>query len=508
MATLRNKILKDTAILNTSLLIGQVLLTLQSLIVMRFLEPSAYGMWLGLNIILVYAGYLHLGLDHGMGLRLPYYQGQGNTQRVTNIQDAVYTAWTGVAMLAAIGVMGYALLVPQPSNLQRWGLFIAAGLIVFEQQIRFMARWQSSARKDFVLCSLVAIFRSVLSFCLVVPLAYLLNVNGVMIGALLVAGITAAAWWVKTSYRPGWQFSREVLWETLRIGFPILLAVLGGGLIETVDRLLILNMLGTTSLGYYGVTSLGGSQIYHLLAQAGSAMSPHMVEDMGKHGDSPLAMEKYLVKPTLIFAYVAAIAIIGLTLAIPLLVQVVLPRYRPGLSAFYLFVPGFFFLSLILSANNILNLILIARRRQRWVVYIQAVALAIEIICGVLFIRMGWDIAGVALASTLAYAFYGLTILIAATVYVIPDQQHRLSFWADVLTPFASIVAVTAFVQWTGSRGIPHHVVLRAAVQLAVCAILCLSMIAWLNRRVEIIKEMSPLLQAVQKRIGLPITKP
>ena len=50
-----------------------------------------------------------------------------------------------------------------------------------------------------------------------------------------------------------------------------MLVVLGGVLIEIVDRLIILNLLGVTSLGYYGITSFGGVSAYRLLAQAGQS---------------------------------------------------------------------------------------------------------------------------------------------------------------------------------------------------------------------------------------------
>jgi hypothetical protein len=67
---------------------------------------------------------------------------------------------------------------------------------------------------------------------------------------------------------------------------------------------LILSFLGPVSLGYYGVTSLGGNALYGMLSQAGGAISVHISEDFGRNNDFAPALKKYLVKPTLIFSYI------------------------------------------------------------------------------------------------------------------------------------------------------------------------------------------------------------
>lgn len=498
---LRAKILKDTAMLNAASIIGQGITIGQSLLVMRFLGPDALGVWSGLSILLTYSLYAGLGIDYALGIRLPYYQGQGNVEREIKIADTVYVAWSGITLLLVLCMLGYALLAQQLTSIERLGLASISGLILLEQQMRFWGRWQTASRKDFTLFSLLSILKATISFCIIVPLAYFFSVSGVMVGTLLVAAVMAVVWQFKTPYRLHWQLSGEVLWEMLRIGFPILLVALGGVLIQTVDRLLILRLLGTASLGYYGVTGLGGNILYGLLSQAGGAMSPHMAEAMGECSDSAPTLDKFLVKPTVIFACVAAILIMGLLFTIPPFVEWLLPQYLPGLSAFYFFVPGFFFLSIILSADNLLNVILIARRRQRWIVYIQAIAIVVELTFGVLFIRSGWGIAGVALASTLAYAVYGLTVLTLASMYIIPEKVTRLRFLADVMVPFVLATGASLLVYWVGQQWLSASLVLRLTIQLLLCGIASIPIMLWLNTRVELWHEIAPLITAIRRRV-------
>jgi len=497
------KILKDTAALNIALIIGQVLAILQTLIIMRFLDPAMYGLWLGLMILLSYSGYVHMGMEHGMAVRLLYHHVQGNKARVAQIQDTTYTLWTSLSLIFALCVLGFALFMPQVSFIQKWGLVVIAVLVIFEQQIAFLGRWQTSYMKDFNLVSLSSIIRAILSFLLFVPLAYLYNVTGVMIGALIVSSTMLIFWWLKTSYRPQIGLSCDVLCEILRIGFPIFLVVLGGALISSVDRLIVLNLLGAASLGYYGITSFGGNSVYGLLAQAGGSMGPHMVEDFGRSGDSPHSLLKYLIKPTLIFSNISVLLITFLVLVVPFLVERILPRYLPGMLAFYIFTPGFFFLSIILTANNMLNLILIAQRQQRFVVYIQCLAIVVEVFSAIFFIHIGWNIEGVALAAALTCAFYGLSILYFSTYYVIIDWSVRFRFLGSVLMPFIYALTVVPSVIWLGKQLIPESSLVRLVLQCAVISLLYCPIFYYLNKKINLMRELGPFIMVIKNRFRL-----
>ena len=239
-----------------------------------------------------------------------------------------------------------------------------------------------------------------------------------MFGTLSVSLIIFIYWRINTEFKPTFYFSKNDFYEIFKIGFPTLIVVISGVLIQNVDRIVILKFLGSEYLGYYGITALGGATVYGLLSQAGSTMGPHIVEDFAKSGDTPSVLKKYLLKPTLIFSYIATILITCLIIIVPFLVNVFLPKYQPGLSAFYIMIPGYFFLSIILTASNILSIILISINKQRIIFYVQIITIIIEIILCYLFIKTGYDIVGVAIASTISSAFYGISILYLALKYV------------------------------------------------------------------------------------------
>ena len=184
----RRKIVRDTLLLNGASILSQGLLFLQSLVVMRVLDPAAYGVWLGLTVFLAYGGYAHLGLEQGLGFRLPFYHARGDLGRAKEVQDTAYFFWTLASLAVGAGLLLCALLRPQPSEIARWGLLALAGILPLTQQTLFYSRWQSAAKLDFSMVSMAYALRSVSTFCLAIPLAYLLNVQGVMLAAVITAG--------------------------------------------------------------------------------------------------------------------------------------------------------------------------------------------------------------------------------------------------------------------------------------------------------------------------------
>jgi O-antigen/teichoic acid export membrane protein len=475
---LRNKILKDAALLNAANLVAQIAGIAQRLLVMRFIDPALYGVWLGASIVLTYSSYVHLGLEHGMGVRLPYYEGKGDASRTSEIASSVYGAWTAIAIVTAVGIAAWALIFS--SGAMQLSLLAIAAMVLFEQQIQYAVRWHSSATTNFPMIALLSVAKTLVMFLLVVPACWAFGIHGLIAGTVATSVITAFCWWKAGSF-PRPRISKDALREIIRFGFPILLVVLIGGLIDTIDRATIGLTLGTAALGYYGVTTLGGSSMYGLLAQAGSAISPHIAADFGRHGDDPAALERYLVRPTLIFACVAAVLSVGLMFVIPPLVKLLLPRYVPGLPAFYAYVPGFYFLATLLTANNIVNVILIAKKRQRLMLFLQIGAVTLEVATALIAIRMGFGITGVAVGSTAAYAVYGLGTVAIASWFVFGKSSRVASFMADIVKPIVWTGAAAAIIL-LASRSLDLGVIALAALRGVLFAIACLPLLFWLQR--------------------------
>lgn len=487
--------------MNLAIIIGQVFKVLQGFLILKFLDPAAYGIWLSLEIIIKYSAYAHLGVEYGFSNRLPYYIGKNNSGRIREMQDTAYLTWTVFASIFTLAILAFSVFNTNTSLIFKWGLPVIAVMVLSEQQITYLGRWLTSGKKDFSTFSRMQVVRTIINFCLIIPLAYFFNVGGLMAGTLFTSVVLAGIWWKITDFRYQKNFSKEALKELFEIGFPILLTALGGLLIETVDRLLILNRLGSEQLGFYGVTVLGGSFMYGILAQSGSAMLPHMVEDIGRNNDDPHCLKKYLIKPTLIFASASVIMILALQFVIPLIVTYWVPKYLPGLSAFYFFIPGYFFLSIILAAGNIVQVIYVTKKRLHLLVLFQAGAVLVEIASGIFFLNVGLGIAGVALSSTLAYAFYGIIVLSLAAFFVMDNRIEASRFLFEIFMFFALEVVLFFGLSFLGKTIAGDNLILETIIQLFCCGLIAILFLLWLNRRIDIMKDFSPFIAKLREKI-------
>jgi hypothetical protein len=264
--------------------------------------------------------------------------------------------------------------------------------------------------------------------------------------------------------------------------------------------------LGVESLGFYGITTYASSTFYPFVAIAGSTFLPHIIDALGRSQDHAPALEKYLLKPTLMFSYISAWGIMAVSAVIPLFVRFWSPKYIPGIPAFYAFIPGIFFLSIIILANNTLVTVLGTQNRQRVAVAVQAISVAIKAGLTIMFISLGWDLFGVGLASTLAYAIYGVTILWMAARQVMPERGSRIRFILNTLVPGIYCLAATPLIIWLASGLFVNQVVLRMLTLLVLTVFAGLPMLWALNRQVDFKSELGPLVtefkQKILSRIG------
>ncbi len=501
--SLQSKIAKDSIIINLASVCSQILIFVQTILVMRILNPELYGIWIGLNIMLVYSGFANLGLEYVLAIRYPYYQGKKDQEKCASIADTVYFVWTLATALYVLGILIYILIFSQSSKIIFWGLITISILIILEQQTTFYNRWITTNEKNFSFPSYLFILRNIASFCIIVPLVYFFSVEGLMIGSVLVSVMALLLWNIKTSFKFNWKPSLTTLKELMIIGIPSFLISSVNSFVKTADRLLIIAFLGATSLGYYGVVAMGGSFLYMILAQAGTVMLPHMVEHIGVNNDCAQSLEKYLIRPTLIFSYASSIFLVICFFTIPLAVEFIMPKFTPGLNAFYAFLPGFFFLSIILSANNVLYLILIPRRKQRYILYLQIISALIQIGLSVLFINFQWNIVGIALAATLASSFWGFTMLFLSVKYVISENKKRLIFLKNVFKPFLYSLLCLSVIYWLKNQWHLSNSIANVLINLVLSFFIIIPLLYFMNKHTDIITLIAPVIVRIKNSIWL-----
>jgi len=193
------------------------------------------------------------------------------------------------------------------------------------------------------------------------------------------------------------------------VGLPITLLWWVLALQAGVDRVVIGKMLDAASVGYYGlgISITGGLALLPMVV--GRVLYPRVNREFGRTTD-PRTMAGLVLAPT----YSLGLLLINCQLLLvafsPWLYTSLLPRYRPGLMAGQLFVMGSFFVCLLRNGANFL----IAIHKERVFLSCTLLALGLNVLMAWLFVKFGWGLSGVALATSLAGM--SLSILVWASV--------------------------------------------------------------------------------------------
>jgi hypothetical protein len=194
--------------------------------------------------------------------------------------------------------------------------------------------------------------------------------------------------------------------------------------------------------------------------------------------------------------------ILALEFIIPLIVTYWVPKYLPGLAAFKLFLPGFFFLSIILTAGNILQVFYTVRKRLRVLIYLKFAVVMFELLVGILFINLGWKIQGVAFASTISYLFYSTVVIMLASKIIITKMSQKIRFLFEVFGLFVLGVGLYFGIDRLGDLIFGNWYFVKALFQVALCGLIAILTFFWLDYRIKIKADILPMLMNWKNNIS------
>lgn len=379
---------------------------LRTFVVAHTLSPVEFGGWSLIQLVLVYAGFSHLGVGVAMPNDMVGQVALGQKEAAARVGAA------GLWLMGATSAVASLVIFALPTSLvgpvfSTYRVWMVATLV--SQQVLLYATALHRGHTDFkriALSQTVFGSASVLGMLLLIPHWGIRGGLFSMLLANLGGAVTGGFPWRDRSVFQ--KCSRSVALPLLLTGLPLLINLLVGTALQNVDRLVIGRALGTTPLGVYSVGNLFVTPIMFLPAILGGLVMTHFAR--AAVVDAPTAARAQFLRFSLAVSTVLAVATAFTFVVCAGVIQHFLPQYRDAVPTFRIIIAGSYFYASSLLLGNYL----IGNKHQNLLLGVQAGAMVMLALLCWGSLHMGWGLLGVGWANLASYGLYWACLLLAA----------------------------------------------------------------------------------------------
>jgi len=476
--TRSNAIFRNLVTYVPSRYLAQIFQFITSILIKNILGPFYTGVWSTLRIVFSYASYSSLGITNVIFYKVPLLNGEGKHEKAVSLQHNVFTFLMTGALLISVGVAAYAFVFRDtlPPYMFAGLLFISVEIIAQ----RFYSYHASvlRAEKAFNILSLTVIIESVVHLLLVILLVNKFQLYGLLAAVIALPIINMAYIYSQKKFTYKLQLDKTQLKENLKFSFPLFIRKSLVNILNSVDKIIVVSFFGFNALGLFSIAFMTRNYSEGLYRNFSHVISPYFLEEFGETSNLK-EVSRYVVKPTLVMAYVMAALLGGVFIFSDPLVYYLLPKFGEGLPAMRIYLLATFFNVLATQATVFIT----AQNKQVHLIPIALVSILLNIGLNILFIQAGFGITGVAAATSITGALAFLYTYFYAMKKV-ESLFKIIVLLLDVLLPLAvSAVAVLLFQQWIEMS----NLLVESIVQAVVFGLVFIPLIWLLNVKTNVV---------------------
>jgi O-antigen/teichoic acid export membrane protein len=398
-------------------LISTVLNMAAGLITARLVAPEIMGKYAGISLFMGYAIFLQGGALNGLNRELPFFIGRKKMDRAFHLIAAAQW-WAFVT--AAFSVFSFMFVAVYYIFLKDWNSaigWVANAIGVFitifsSQYLKATFRTNNEFKK----LTVVEIIKSIINNIGVIFVNYF-GFIGICLRSSFVFVTDISLLWTYRPFRVKSKFSKAHLIHLFKIGIPNFAVGYLDTLWTTLNATLILFMAGEKSLGLFTIALLTMSTTEILTSSLNQIIYPKLSEKFGA-GMTVGEMIKFSLKPGIyIFILMTLVSIVAYFI-LPFAIDLILPKYREGISAAKWMLP----ITVVMSLST-LNHVFIVAKKQHIYAIAKIAGMLVHIIAVYVLYQISSELTTFSISLLIGKTvFMGLCILFA---FLLLDKKQK-----------------------------------------------------------------------------------
>lgn len=365
------------------------------LIILRYLGPARYGVWVIFNSILYGIRLIGLGAPEGMVRQVAYYSSHNRKEYVCDLQQTAF--WWGLCLSLCVAFFLFGISFFSFAKDYQIEFILCGGAFLMSYISFFVCQKLKSENRINAL-SYYSLAGILLACILYITLMYYFAVKGLLLAVIIQTSVLFLITWHKKIIIFEGRICPNALKELLTFGFPMMLLFVSFYLMTHISNVLVFSFLGKKAAGFYGVATVLSRAILYFPSSVAIVLFPKIMATYGKVQTFE-AIEEFYLKPIrfLMFSAPFFIGVICLVLPIPLYYFV--PQYMDALPTIRILAFGTSASVFLLLATYMV----IAFNRQIWYCLMSIILLVLVTIFDLLAIVFGYGIEGVAYSTSAVF---------------------------------------------------------------------------------------------------------
>ena len=323
----RKKAVRDFLAVITSEIALRPIQFLKEFVVTKYLGPADYGLLKSIELIQMLNKYGTLGFRPAAAREIGDAIGKGDERKENLVRNTAYSSEIILSCILFCVGLGVSLFFEPPTSI----LVILASAGLLAGKLRGVLNTEASVRKKFVLISKISFVTSLIASIIVILTVPFYKIYAVILMSFL-TNILAIAFYLK-NLRCGYTFKidKKEFKRILGISFPLMAGTVSQGFFKYAERLIVMGMLGTVALGFYGFAFMIVNQFTVLFKAAIRVRTQDIYEATGRN--QFLRVHKMVVRETALLICGAVVLVPIMWILIGYLIPLLLPKWKDGIFA-------------------------------------------------------------------------------------------------------------------------------------------------------------------------------